>query len=423
MNIKYKIFLLTILIPLFVLNVYSQGESSLQFLLISPSNEAAGMGESSVGVATTDPLSIIRNPAHLGIFSLNRYVNAAYYSRSLQGIYGKEFNYIAAGISGGLNFKKSLGWDREISMGIGYTRIFYDYGSTYRTLSSGPENYGDTESYESSDNLTLSIGVDNWVKSSMGFTFKHINSHLTELGTEEEVGTGTSSLFAFDYGFFLEAPVIKIISNLSNKSLELFPNIKPVFNFSFGFSFNNIGDKVSYIDKNQGDPLPRTARVGIGINLGLSVTKKEMEWQPVSIKFTREISDLLISRGQEWEYQSHFGDINFFNEVILGKTGGLTEKRTGLEFNLLEIACIRFGKLDDNVGERVVNTRGYSFSLAGCFKLFKVLDYEISPSSRVVNFLVDKLDIRLNYSSWNTKDASSPLNDSRYFGISLFIHN
>ncbi|MDI6804923.1 MAG: hypothetical protein QME58_13975 [Bacteroidota bacterium] len=423
MNFKYKIFLLTILFPLFALNVYSQGESSLQFLLISPSSEAAGMGESSVGVATTDPLSIIRNPAHLGIFSLNRYFNTAYYSRSLQGIYGNEFNYIAAGISGGLNFKKSLGWDREIAVGIGYTRIFYDYRGTYRTLSSGPENLGDTESYESSDNLTLSIGVDNWVKSSMGFTFKHINSHLTELGTEEEIGTGTSTLFAFDYGFFIEAPVIKIFSNLSNKSLELFPNIKPIFNFSLGFSFNNIGDKVSYIDKNQGDPLPRTTRVGIGINLGLLVAKKEVEWQPVSIKFTREISDLLISRGQEWKYQSLFGDINFLNGVILGKTNDLTEKRTGLEFNLLEIAYIRFGKLDDHLGGRIVNARGYTFSIAGCFKLLQVLDYDISSSSQVVNFLFDKVDFRLNYSSWNTNDAFSPLNDSRFLGIGLFIYN
>jgi hypothetical protein len=56
----------------------SQGDATLPFLLIPPSAEMNGMGETSVAVFSDDPLAMITNPAQLGMQSLSTHVSSGY---------------------------------------------------------------------------------------------------------------------------------------------------------------------------------------------------------------------------------------------------------------------------------------------------------------------------------------------------------
>jgi hypothetical protein len=47
---------------------YSQGESGVPFLLIHPSPEANGRGNTAVAFLSDNPIATLANPAQLGIF-------------------------------------------------------------------------------------------------------------------------------------------------------------------------------------------------------------------------------------------------------------------------------------------------------------------------------------------------------------------
>ena len=104
---------------------------------------------------------------------------------------------------------------------------------------------------------------------------------------------------------------------------------------------------MQYVDVPQSDPLPRYARAGIGFEFGISYSKDEVEGKPFSFKWTIEANDMLVRRYDAvmdtagnmiqppgWEYEKGLGDINFFDEVILGKTNKETVKK-GVGIQLL----------------------------------------------------------------------------------------
>ena len=257
---RVSFFLSTFLVILFGIQPgFAQGDLQVgvPFLMKSPGAESNAMGLTSVANVTGDPLASIMNPAQLGMQSLTTSFSGGY-------DYAKWYpNYRALGFSAidswfrnyaliaGINLKKAYGIEPVMSVGLGYSNVHF-----YEAFP--PASYS---LHESSNQYTLGIGLDYWLRGSFGITYRRIVSDFGVIQGRDV----TASVGSYDYGLMLEAPMVGILSRLQGAPVEFVPGLSPFFNLTLGLSRNNLGDNgVWYVDPAQADPLPRYARIGRG---------------------------------------------------------------------------------------------------------------------------------------------------------------
>jgi len=417
---KKCIFTITILYLFIPINSYAQGtggSAAIPFLLASTYAEANGMGETSIAIDTDNPLASIFNPAHLGMQSLRTYFSAGMNTSDWLPKFNLDLKYKTYAINAGLNLGKQFGFSPDFSIGLGYSQVYYDAGEFVITDETDPTPLGTFRAYDWSDQWTIGVGLDYWIRVSAGFTFKHITS---ELGPN-----ATASINATDYGMLLNIPIMDVLSQSLQSTFEIYPNVNPILDFSFGFSRNNLGDKVFYKDPEQADPLPRTARVAIGLEIGAIYKLEDLNWKVFLFKWTVEENDRLVVRdtaSSRWNYQSGFGDINIFKDLILGYTNSKIGIGNGWELSFLEIAYIRGGRYEQTNGNLFVNTTGFGFRLSGVFKLLLVLNPKISLDKNV-DFIFKHFDLRYNQSTYEHDELNNAINGTKFHGVSLVFTN
>lgn len=434
-------FLTSIVLLFFLaLDCYAQGESALQFLLISPYAEANGMGEASVALLSDDPIALMSNPARLGIRGEGGrsalsfgYNHADWLPRLSQ----KDLWLRSFAVNAGVNLKREFGLSPDLTIGLAYSRMYLNLGRFSVTGPGGPDPVSTFDAHESSDQYSLGFGLDYWVRLSAGGTYKHVASDLGAIAPSG--GTpARATVNMHDYGFLLQVPVVGVISRLQDSPIRLLPSVFPFFDLSFGVARSNLGNAtVKYYDLDQPDPLPRYARVGIGVDLGLDYVQSGAELRPLRIRWTREANDLLVRRSASlldstgspvgagsWEYQGGMGDIDIFGEVIGGKTNSQTIRKTGWDIELFEIISVRGGRFEEDPyhGNRRFNTSGFGVRLRGVAKLLRAADASAAADG-IVGFILDHVDLRYNQSSLNTDDPRSPLATTEFKAINLFITN
>jgi len=414
-------------------NCFAQGGAAVPFLLISPYAEANAMGEASVANSTDNPLAMIVNPAHLGMqvdsgrFSFG-------YNRSdwLPGFGMKDLYYRTFAVTAGIRLNDYIDIVPGLTLGAGYSRVFLNFGKQMIMPPGEPDPVGTFSSYESSDQFTISVGLDFLIKASAGVSFKHIYSRLGPGGSEQEGGFGTASVNSYDYGIMLKFPVIEGVSRAQDKPVRLGKSLLPYFDLNFGLALNNLGDKkVRYGGVGFSDPLPRYARIGIGIDLGFVYETENVKLRPVSFKWTREANDILVHRPGSlssiaiepgWKYRGGLGDINFFDEVIIGKTNPETIMKSGWELGILGVFYIRAGRFEEDYlrGNRNFNTQGIGIRFAGIIESLKQNEKFFS-GNRILDFLLHHVDIRYHYSEIKTDERDHPLDRTRTHSVSLAV--
>lgn len=396
---------------------FSQGEAAVPFLLLQTSAESHGMGYATVAHITDEPMAFTTNPAHLGMQSFNEHFSIGYNYSDWLPSFNLDLWARTFGITSGFNLNKLNPDFPSVHVGFGYSNIFLDYGDFIKTDPSSPEPIRVFSSYDYANLFSIGIGYEYFAKISAGLTYKNIVSKLAE----EKKYEGRAH--AFDFGLLIDVPVLKLILNSEKNLFELSPNYSPFFNLSLGFANNNYtSGTIYYVDPSQADPLPRFARVGIGVNLGLYDTK--MDWKPFSFKWTREKNDMLVTKRIEgqWRYQYGLGDINFFREVILGRTNELTDRLTGWELNLGEVISIYGGRFDedDNHGNRHFSTTGWGLNTKGIKKLFMN-----STSPEITNdflrFIMNNVDFRFIHTEIKPDEKNHPLAGTKFTTVNLMI--
>lgn len=159
----------------------AQGESAVPFLLIHPSPNANGWGNVGTAVVSDNPISVIANPAQLGMFSLDKYFSASTYAPKTQWLpeFGlSDLTYSVWAISGGYNLSNELPLPFPVSIGAGYSRINLNLGEFIRTNESGQE-IGRFSAFETSEQFSVGVGLDVYAKLSIGWNFKKIVSSLS----------------------------------------------------------------------------------------------------------------------------------------------------------------------------------------------------------------------------------------------------
>ena len=259
-----------LLIPIIMLlsvSVFAQGEAGAVWLLIRPGARACGMGEVG-GAVADDAYATYYNPAGLGFQS----------ERELSVMHTKWLPNLAS----------DLYYDF-----IGYKQYFQDYGTIGGNVTI--MNLGEqTRTDETGNKLgtfrsymlaaTGSYGTRLSRTASFGLNVKLIHQHLTDRGAGAEQGDGNATNFAFDIGYLKKEFLLN--------------------NLSMGLSIQNIGNKITFIDAAQADPMPTNLKLGLNY---------EIKGEHNSLKIAYDLNKLLVTKYPDRDIDGD-GKVGYYNE-------------------------------------------------------------------------------------------------------------
>ena len=278
---------------------------------------------------------------------------------------------------------------------------------------------GKFDAEEHCDNYSFGIGLDYYVRLGLGFNFKHIESRLSPIGTEQEQGTGSASVSATDFGVLLDIPLVEMFTDLSGVSLEVAPRVSPFLDLSFGYAKLNVGDKITYVDPAQADPLPRTAVAGLSFETGLWGKSGTSDWKIASFRLARQADDILVLRYPDGtsEYQTGLGDIEFWQNVVLGHDNTKITMRRGWQIQVVEILYLRGGSVESP--GLSYTTSGYSICLGGLMKLVGLLAPGPESEESWVGFVADHFDLQFHSGSYG--ETISPISGTSSQSLNLVV--
>ncbi len=419
---KTRVSILICLLFCFISSAFAQGisDAGVLFLMIQPSLRANGMGGVSIAAVGDDALAVAFNPAHAGRLANDTNFMLEFYPVKtdwLPAFSGP--TYDSKAVFGGYNLRR-LNKRIPLSIGVAYSRVFLDLGEQTLTDETGNE-IGSFHSTESVNVWSIGIGIDYLLKAGIGFNFKNIESNLGFVGAGFEEGAGGATATARDFGIIAYLPLDEVLLKPISKTLNSSSGPRLSFGPSFGYSRSNVGDEISYIDAAQASPLPRVARIGIGLRAGLSYETDELSWQFLSFELLNEAEQLLVRTRNDGSvsYADGTGDIDFWDNVVLGKSNPMIVSKRGGELSIFEIISIRRGRYKDPLGHVNYKTEGIGLSLRGVFKTISMLNPDLKRNP-TIGFLIKHTDVQFSTSDWEI-NPEHPLAGTSFSGIRISI--
>jgi len=252
---RYKILQLTLASMLLLSAAFSQ---SALFLLIAPGARAGGMGEAQVALAD-DSYATYWNPAGLGF--QDGYELSLMHVNWLPGLVDDMYYEFLSGIAP----VEGLGV-------FGGNVIYLNAGEQQHTDANG-NSLGTFLTYFTSGALSYSTLVSE--NTSIGFNFKILYQHLTDVVVEDEETKGTATNFGFDVGY--------LSKGYMGGKLDL------------GAMISNLGPKVIFNDEEQADPMPTN------LKMGFNFKAYESRYNRVNIVY--DVNKLLVGEfaAMDWD--------------------------------------------------------------------------------------------------------------------------
>lgn len=202
-----------------------QGVSG-EFLVIDPSARQNGLGTAYVGMAD-DSSSLFINPAGLGIIDRFQFM-VSQYSKDM----GEQLN--------SASFVYPFG---KSSIGIHGTILHYAFAQNFKLWNAGSEiNNFNIYSYSAGIGYGMMIRKD----LAVGVSGKYIKETILDYSTKT---------IGFDVGALFEYQIpLPFVNQEKKKDAIVLSRFKK--NLRLGMSFQNIGGKIKYTDKGEGDSLP-----------------------------------------------------------------------------------------------------------------------------------------------------------------------
>lgn len=204
---------------------FAVAEAGVPSLIIPPGARANGMGECYVAVAE-DATAAWWNPGGLAFVT----------GRNLALMHSQLVPDLASDV-----YYEFLGYANEIQ-GLGtlsFSLVYLTYGTSVATNTQG-EVLGDFKSWEASGMASFAMPLRENLGVGLSMKFIHADLAPDDFTLERLDGTGSS--FAVDAGVLWKIPSKKV---------------------NLGFSVTNMGPDIAFIDQEQSDPLPITARGGV----------------------------------------------------------------------------------------------------------------------------------------------------------------
>lgn len=413
-NLKVKLTVKLIALVIFFLSaieLFTYG-TAIPSLIIPPSAFNHSIGGAGVAVPTDDAFNVFSNPALLGLSSRETNFSANFYPENIK---IKPFNgdpyFYNFAISAGINLDKQMGI--PFSLGIGYLRQYSDLGNIVRISEDG-SFLGRYLLEESLNSFYLAASTDFWIKLALGFGVKFISPESNPILIDE-------GITAFDFGIIAVAPIVKdyVLSD------ELSGN----FNLSAGYSLNNLGNEIKYnfdhdfiIYPNERDyyspkSLPRSERLGIGLNINFDYDFKGTKIKILNVDFTSEANaDLVKIDSLGYEYRSILSETNIWKNIIQAKSTENVINRLGLRINLFEFVSYSDGrKFEYNpYSDLNYTTSGFSFETTGIFKILNAL-----TENSTFGYIANHFNLRFSYA--DIKGEAGVLGFNNYKNIELIV--
>lgn len=299
----------------------AQGEATVLFLMINPGARQGGMGEAGVAMAD-DANAIYWNPAGLAFQYEDPEVDKRGEATLMHVNWLPQFNLsdLYYDFAAGRYHLDGIG---TVAAGI----QFINYGENVQTDTEGRElgrfnsnEFALTGSYATK--LTPGLGL--------GVNLKFVYSRLSPVNVDAEQGKGVGATFAVDMGMLY----------------------RPGFSdrLRMGFNLSNVGPKVTYIDKEQEDPVPTNLRLG----LAYDITKSEFN----TLTFVYDINRLLVPKDEDKRDESFLAYLyNTWND---GDQFNRLAHSIGIEYWYSNLIALRSGYFyeDPNNGDRKFWTFG-----------------------------------------------------------------
>ncbi|MBI5727897.1 MAG: hypothetical protein HY965_08600 [Ignavibacteriales bacterium] len=389
--------------------IYQWG-STMNSLTRPASSEVYMLGMSGAARFTDDPMAASVNPAQLGMQSKHNTLSGSY---SFFEPYKHYLNRYSSSYSIHASFQVPFLYSKELplTMGLGYSNYFnqWEYSNYYVD-----PRVADITILSPSDEIksySIGLGFNTRIKLAAGFTHKTI--------TSEHYSTIKKKLY--DFGSIAVFPLHELFTEVY-KALEPPRSIfSPFTNIIIGYSRNNFGsDATNSIDINPNwgshDTLvsllsvPVKVQTGFTVELGMRYNRGKSDWQALKIGWTIEESDILSYMGSDntMKMQGILGDINLFNDILLGKTNTSTVKHKALRIDLCEAFSMLSGFTGShyNPGE-TERISGWQANTKGMYKTLKIL----LPSVRLplaMDYFLKHINVQYCVGSAKASFASSP---------------
>ncbi len=404
-------------ILLFSIPALAVSEAAVLFLLISPSTQANGMGETYGNLFDRDAAAVAFNPAALGLYAKYHYFGIGMNHSQWLPNYSNDFIYNHYHLLLGYDFSKSR--HLPLAVGVGYQLVYLDWGRQYITSEASAEPTGSFKNWEKAHIFTAAASVDYYICGSIGVNFKSIHSHLLPYGLG--IGDGEASASAVDIGMILQLPLWEMVGKISQRP-RMSPHFKPVFTPSLFYSLRNVGEEISYVE-GISDPLPRTAYVGAAIEMGMRYQSDRGRFDVFSVRCSREAEDMLIRHNQDgsFDYLSGLNEIRFSQDVLGGKSNSRVIVKKGWQFSLGEVVFIRTGRYEDGEGSVHLRTSGIGVNAMTPIKAMLAMDV-FNLEDNLFKKLLLHLNVELHYSRYRA-GTDAPLDETEYRCVTIGLEN
>lgn len=378
--------------------VYTSNESF--FLINEPvSSESFMLGATGVSRLTDDPLAVAINPAQLGMQSLGKKFSVGY-------SFINEFKYYIPkwyknyAVTAGIALHDIIECELPISFGLGYSHLLGAFPEMVVRTFENPSNEQKTEPSQSHTQFSFGVVAGNTIKLAAGLTFKHSKESFPDKLDHH----------LYDYGVILDIPVNEVFPVQFKISGNSQQTISPFTNLRLGYVKKHCGDdgvgpsKFAYLSGYNRDSLytqkyvPTTIQTGISLDIGTRYAHDSFVWEPFRVSFTVEESDVLpyLKYGKYTTKSGITGDIDFWNDIVLGYTNSRTTKHKGIRIDFGET----FSLLNGSKGFKYVPfkpeiTSGWMVNSSGLIKVVTLISGNFVKSP-VLNYIL--LHLNMQYS-------------------------
>ncbi|MBI5726906.1 MAG: hypothetical protein HY965_03570 [Ignavibacteriales bacterium] len=390
---------------------------TMTFLKLPVSAESYLLGNTGAARITDDPMAFAINPAQLGMRSFKtKYVTGYNFINSFH-----YFNtwHKSMAVNAGFRLGDFINSSIPLSFGIGYANLYNQYIKMMVFWEERLQRYKEMSPNEKEDLYSIGVGLDYAIKVSAGATYKHC---VVDFGE-------TLKKNLYDFGLLIHLPIHEILSGSGQNTKTDETGFDYSADVSLGYSRSNLGsDAISEETRMEWfnvykykTAVPSSIQTGFSTIIGLQYNQNNVTWQPLNLSYSIEEKDILsYSSGNTVKHQGIMGDINFFQDIIMGRTNLSTTKHKGFRVDLGEMVSLFNGSSEGGYYYPTLceEINGWAINSKGFFKVLAMFTPDIVNTK--AGYIFQHLSVKCTFGKAENSKITIPYYYDDYYSERKF---